>query len=139
MINAGIIEAWRVTDEPEFLSAIRAAAAGAWPKLHKNGIRIPGPIAMPLDKHKALKDVGAYAVEGFFSIASAVMGDTVDKGRKINEDVVSKFNEKSDFGEFSFGAPSRGHYGFAQRFILDMIKGFTGLPVDSQKRSAAAR
>ena len=130
LINAGIIEAWRVTDEPEFLSAIRAAAAGAWPKLHKNGIRIPGPIAMPLDKHKALKDVGAYAVEGFFSIASAVMGDTVDKGRKINEDVVSKFNEKSDFGEFSFGAPSRGHYGFAQRFILDMIKGFTGLPVD---------
>lgn len=130
LINAGIIEAWRVTDEPEFLSAIRAAAAGAWPKLHKNGLRIPGPIVVPADKHKALKDVGSYAVEGFFSIASAVMGNTVDSGRKINEDVVSKFTEKSDFGEFSFGAPSRGHYGFAQRFILDMIKGFTGLPVD---------
>lgn len=130
LINAGIIEAWRVTDEVDFLSAVRAAAAGAWPKLHKNGIRIPGPVVVPADKHKALKDVGAYAVEGFASIASAVMGDTVDKGRKINEDVVSKFGEEGDFGKFSFGAPSRGHYGFAQRFILDMIKGFTGLPVD---------
>lgn len=130
LINAGIIEAWRVTDEKEFLSAIRAAAAGAWPKLMKNGIRIPGPVVVPSDKHKSLKDIGAYAVEGFASIASAVMGDTVDKGRKINEDVVSKFGESGDFGEYSFGAPSRGHYGFAQRFILDMIKGFTGLPVD---------
>lgn len=130
LINAGIIEAWRVTDEVDILSAIRAAGAGAWPKLHKNGIRIPGPVVKPADKHLALKDVGGYAVEGFYSIASAVMGDTVDKGRKINEDVVSKFGEKGDFGEYSFGAPSRGHYGFAQRFILDMIKGFTGLPVD---------
>lgn len=130
LINAGIIEAWRVTDELDFLSAVKGAGMGAWPKLHKNGIRIPGPVVVPLEKHKAMKDVGAYAVEGFFSIASAVMGDSVDKGRKINEDVVSKFSEKSDFGEMSFGAASRGHYGFAQRFILDMIKGFTGLPVD---------
>lgn len=130
LINAGIIEAWRITDEENLLSAIRSCGAGAWPKLMKNGIRVSGPVAIPQNKHKALKDVGAYAVEGWASIASGVMGDSVDKGRKINEDIVSKFSERGDFGEFSFGAPSRGHYGFAQRFILDMIKGFTGLPVD---------
>lgn len=130
LINAGIIEAWRATDEPDFLSAIKACAAGAWPKLHANGIRVPGPVVVPGDKHKALKDVGAYAVEGWASISNAAMGTLVDRGQKVNEDVVSKFTETGDFGSFSFGAPSRGHYGFAQRFILDMIKGFTGLPVD---------
>lgn len=132
LINAGIIEAWRLTDEPKLLAAIMAASRGAWPKLHKNGIRIPGPIVMPTPSTKAaaLKDVGAYAVEGWASIASAMMRYVVADGRKINEDVVSKFSEDSDFGDFSFGAPSRGHYGFAQSQILDMIKNFSGLPVE---------
>jgi hypothetical protein len=74
--------------------------------------------------------VGAYAVEGWFSIASAVMRFLVSRGQKINEDVVSKFTESTEFGEFSYGAPSRGHYGFVQSFILDIIRNFSSLPVD---------
>lgn len=132
LINAGIIEAWRLVDEPKLLAAIMAASRGAWPKLHKNGMRIPGPITVPsqADKAKALKDVGAYAIEGWASIASAMMRYVVEDGRKINEDVVSKFTEDSDFGNFSFGAPSRGHYNFAQAQILDIIKNYSGLPVE---------
>lgn len=132
LINAEIIDAWRLTDEPQLLNAIVAASRGAWPKNLKNGLRTPGPVFVPSTAQRAesLKNVGAYAMEGWFSIASAVMRFLVDQGRKINEDVVSKFTEQSDFGEFSFGAPSRGHYGFVQSFILDIIRNFSSLPVE---------
>ena len=130
LINAGIIDAWRLTDEPELLSALMGASIGAWPKNLVNGIRPGGPTFAPNDKARALAGVGAYAIEGWFSIASACMRYLVSKGRKINEDVVSKFTESGDFGEFSFGAPSRGHYGFVQSFILDIIRNFSSLPVE---------
>lgn len=132
LINAGVIEAWRITDEPRLLSAIQAASKGAWPAKIVAGIRMPGPVLLPAPeaRAKALANVGAYAVEGWFSIASAVMRFLVDKGIKVNEDVVSKFTESGDFGEFSFGAPSRGHYGFVQNFILDVIRNFASLPVE---------
>ena len=132
LINAGVIEAWRMVDEPVLNSAIIAASKGAWPKKLKNGIRSPGPVPLPMGEQKAiaLKDVGAYAIEGWFSIANAVMRFLVEGGRKINEDVVSKFTEESDFGSFSFGAPSRGHFGFAQNFILDLIRNFSALPLE---------
>lgn len=132
LINAGIISAWRAVDEPRLLNALIAASKGAWPKLTSKGLRVPGPVVVPStdQRGKAMNDVGAYAVEGWTSIASAVMRFLVDKGQKINEDVVSKFVEDSDFGSFSFGAPSRGHFGFAQNFILDLIKNFSGLPVE---------
>ncbi len=93
---------------------------------------MPGPVVVPTPetRAKAMANVGAYAVEGWFSIASAVMRFLVDQGRKVNEDVVSKFTESGDFGEFSFGAPSRGHYGFVQNFILDVIRNFGSLPVE---------
>ncbi len=132
LINAGIIDAWRLVDEPQLLNAVVAASKGAWPKDLKNGLRSPGPVFVPTAEARtaAMAGVGAYAVEGWFSIASAVMRFLIDKGRKINEDIVSKFTEQSDFGEFSFGAPSRGHYGFVQSFILDIIRNFSSLPVE---------
>jgi hypothetical protein len=132
LINAGIIDAWRLTDEAELLSAIKGASLGAWPSNLVNGVRPPGKTFAPTPeaRSKSLADVGAYAVEGWFSIASACMRYLVDKGRKVNEDVVSKFTENGDFGEFSFGAPSRGHYGFVQSFILDIIRNFSALPVE---------
>lgn len=132
LINVGIIDAWRMVDEPQLLNAIIAASRGAWPTNLRNGIRQPGPTFVPgRDKLAAsMSNIGAYAVEGWASIASAVMRFLIDKGQKINEDVVSKFTEESDFGSFSFGAPSRGHYGFVQSFILDVIRNFSSLPVE---------
>lgn len=132
LINAGIIEAWRLVDEPSLLGAITAASKGAWPKNLKNGIRPSGPVVVPdpAGRVRELSNVGAYAIEGWFSIASAVMRFLVARGQKINEDVVSKFTETTDFGEFSYGAPSRGHYGFVQSYILDVIRNFSSLPVE---------
>lgn len=132
LINAGIIDAWRLVDEPQLLGALTAASRGAWPKGLKNGIRPVGPVYVPSPEKRveALAGVGAYAVEGWFSIASAVMRFLVSRGQKINEDVVSKFTETTEFGEFSYGAPSRGHFGFVQSYILDLIRNFSSLPVD---------
>src|SRR5690242_2101013 len=41
LINAGVIDAWRATDEPRLLTAIVAASKGAWPVKIINGIRSP--------------------------------------------------------------------------------------------------
>lgn len=121
VIDAGILEVWRVVEEEKPLAMLQHASLGKWPKTLKDGARVGNALASDM------KDCGAYAVEGWFSIANAVMRYLVGKGQKINEDVVSKFTEDSDFGQLSFGAPSRGHYGFAQNCILDLIRNFSGL------------
>ncbi len=123
-VNAGIIDVWRLVEEDKPLPMLTVASQGRWPKDLKNGKRLSTQLA------KDNSDVGGYAIEGWFSIANAAMRYLVSKGQKINEDVVSKFIERSDFGEdVSFGAPSRGHYGFVQNFILDIIRNFSGLGV----------
>lgn len=133
LINVGIIDAWRIVEEEWPKVAIIKASRGMWPDKIVNGLRVgKATEPMPANRRTALKDVGAYAVEGWTSIANALMRDAVTKGQKINEDVVSKFTEvESDFGAGeSFGAPSRGHYGFAQNLILDIIRNFSALPVE---------
>jgi len=133
LINAGIIEAWRVVEEKDPKAAIIAASQGAWPKELKNGLRVMGtPVATPspIQRKEFLKDVAGYAVEGWTSIAALVMGDTVSKGQKISQDIVGRFEEQTEFGNMTFGAPSMSHYGFAQRFILDIIRNFSGLPME---------
>lgn len=133
LVNAEIIEPWRVVEEANPKVALIKASKGAWPDQLKNGIRMSKFVTQPLTteaKVTALKDVGAYAVEGWASIAQLLMGDLVAKGQKISEDIVGKFEESADFGSESFGAPGRSHYGFVQNFILSMIRNFGGLPVE---------
>jgi len=124
-ISAGIIDVWRLVEEERPLPMLIEASKGRFPKDLQGGLRKSNSLA------KDMGDVGAYAIEGWFSIANAAMRYLVGKGLKINEDVVSKFSERSDFGEdISFGAPSRGHYGFVQNLILDLIRNFSGLSLE---------
>jgi hypothetical protein len=124
-VNAGIIDVWRLVEEEKPLPMLIEASRGRWPKDLKNGIRTSNALA------KDSNDIGGYIVEGWFSIANAAMRYLVSKGQKINEDVVSKFTEQSDFGvDISFGAPSRGHYGFVQNLLLDLIRNFSGLNLE---------
>jgi hypothetical protein len=134
LINVGIIDAWRIVEEENPEKAIVKASKGLWPDKIVNGLR-QGRATEPSSKEnlrQSLRNVGAYAVEGWTSIANAVMRDAVAKGRKVNEDVVSKYTiAADDLGSAeSFGAPSRGHYGFAQNLILDIIRNFSALPVE---------
>lgn len=131
-INAGIMEVWRVVEEENPKVAIIKASKGGWPRDLKNGLRTSPVIIQPLpgERAKAMKDIGAIAVEGWSSIAKAVMRDMVSKGQKVSEEIVGKFTETTEYGEESFGAPGRSHYGFVQNFIQDMIRNFSSLPVE---------
>lgn len=133
LINVGIIEAWRLVEEDRPKLAVQKASQGAWPVKLMNGLRASNEVVLPTKDQRvaALKNVGAYAIDGLTSIATAVMRDCVAKGQKISEDIVSKFEESDPaFGTSSFGAPARAHYGFVQNFILDMIRNFSSLPVE---------
>lgn len=124
-VNAGIIDVWRLVEEERPLAQLVMASRGFWPNGLKNGLR------NSKDGKKDLSDIGAYAVEGWYSIANAMLRKLVSDGRKVNEDVVSRFTETSDFGEeITFGAPSRGHYGFVQNQLLDLIRNFSALSVE---------
>jgi hypothetical protein len=130
-VNAGIIIPWRFSPEKNPLPAIVKASKGAWPKKLVNGINVGGIVIEP-DHSKpgagveAFKDVGAIAVESWYSIAELLMADVISKGRKISEDVVSMFEEDG----IKFGASSRGHYGWAQKTLLGLIRNFAALPVE---------
>ncbi len=133
LINAGIIEPWRVVEENNPKVAIIKASKGAWPDKLVNGLRASKFITQPTNpeqRKEQLKDVGAYAVEGWASIAALLMSDLVAKGQKISEDVVGKFTETTEYGDETFGAPGRSHYGWVQNFILTMIRNFSSLPVE---------
>jgi hypothetical protein len=150
-INAGIIDPWRMVEEPSPRAAIIKASRGAWPDSIKNGLRASSTITEPSqgNRAKALKDVGAYAIEGWSSISTSVMRDMVSKDIRGSEDVVEVAYENLDGsvlagqelalakktghlpeGSEKFGAPSRSHYGLAHNFMLDMIRNFGALPLE---------
>lgn len=149
-INAGIIELWRLVEEENPKAAIIKASRGCFPKELKNGLRSSAIIIEPIQGNRkaVLKDVGAYAVEGWASICKLIIRDTVSKGQKISEDVVGLFAENM-LGEVldqeevrkrrtsgnldgfvQMGAPAKAHYGFVQNFLGDVIRNFSSLPVD---------
>lgn len=127
-VNAGIIEPWRLVEEPNPKSALMKASRGAWPEKLVNGLNVNNRIIEPSRgaRREALKAVGAYAIEGWTSIASLLMRDSVSKGQKISEDVVGQFVEEGE----TFGAPARSHYGFVQNLTLDYIRNFSSLQVE---------
>jgi hypothetical protein len=134
-VNAGIIEPWRLVEEANPKVAIIKASRGAWPEKLVGGLRTSSNlIEVPKGQAaKHLKDVGAYVIEGWYSIAMAVIRDAVSKGTKISEEIVGRFTESLNGdgnSSESFGAPSRSHYGFVQNFTLDYIRNFSALPLE---------
>lgn len=151
LINAGIIEAWRVVEEVNPKVALNKASKGAWPTKIVNGLRASDTLqeCLPRDRSRVLAHVGAYAIEGWTSIASAVMRDQVGKGIGGSEDVVVPYAETIDGKVISgndyiaakklgsipegaevFASPSRSHYNMAQNYILDLIRNFGALPAE---------
>lgn len=136
-IDAGIIEPWRLVEEANPRIAIQKASKGAWPEHMDRGFRASSKIieVMPDKRKESLKDIGAYAVEGWASIASVTMRYDISKGRGGAEGIVARWEEKinpDDPNEVPevFGAPSRSSYGITQNFLLDIIRNFSGLPLE---------
>lgn len=121
-IDSGLIEALNISDSDTPLPLIRRLSRGDWLVAGKWLTREQQPTT-------DWSGVGMYAIEGFASIASLVLRDQVAKGRKISEDLAARFVERDEDTneEFTFGAPARAHYGFAQNTILDMIRDFQAL------------
>lgn len=129
-VDAGIIIPWRLITEADPLSTLRKVSKGAWAEKLVNGVRqgkiIEVDRSKPENLPKSMSSVGAYAFESWYSIAALLICDVVDKGRKISEDVVSKFEENGEI----FGAPARAHYGFAQKEVMSLIRNASALPVE---------
>jgi hypothetical protein len=119
-IDAGIIQPLRLSDSPHLLNIMRKLWKGHWP--NEKGDLVQSNLDL----------VGAYAIEGLTSIGTLVLRHLANKGQKISEDVVGQFKE----GDESFAAPAKSHYGFTQNFVLDMIVGFSNLPVSKVVFSA---
>jgi len=120
-VDAGIIEPINISDAATPLTLLHRLARGDW--------EVEGKWLPRDHKDQQFSNVGMYAIEGFYSICQLLMGDQIEKGRKIAEDVVGKFAEKdADTGEqFTFGNASRAHYGFVQQRLLQLIREFQGL------------
>jgi hypothetical protein len=124
-IDDGILEVTALSEHAALLSIIRAISKGRWPVETNGKIKL-----VPSD----MEGVGAYAVEGITTISLLLLRHLANTGRKINEDVVGQFSETdAELGltgdDFKFAAPARSHYGFVQTGILDIIQGFSALPV----------
>jgi hypothetical protein len=136
-IDAGIIEPWRLVEEANPRVAILKASRGAWPESMDKGFRSSSKLieSLPEKRKEAMKEVGAYAVEGWASIASVTMRYDISKGRGGAEGTVARWEERLNEGDASetpeiFGAPSRSSYGITQSFLLDIIRNFSGLPLE---------
>ena len=127
-IDEGIIEVATLVDHPALLSILRGIS-----KLHMWPTEVNGKLK--LVREHELDQIGAYAIEGITTISELLLRHLANSGRKINEDVVGQFSE-TDAGlgltgdDFKFAAPARSHYGFVQKDILDIIQGFSSLPIN---------
>jgi hypothetical protein len=124
-IDDGLIEVAYVSEHKDLLAILRALSRGRWPEDVGGKLKFGGV---------NLGQVGGYAVEGITTIAVLMLRHLANEGRKINEEVVGQFTEGNlDMGldpkDSKFSAPARSHYGFVQNTILDIIQGFTALPI----------
>lgn len=119
-VDAGLVDPINISDAPTPLTLLHRLARGDW--------QVDGKW-LPRREQASFSEIGMYAIEGFYSICQLLMGDQIEKGRKIAEDVVGKFQEKdADTGEvLTFGNASRAHYGFVQQQLLQLIREFQGL------------
>lgn len=78
-----------------------------------------------------LANVSGYIFEGLTSFADVLFEHIVHEGRKINEDVVSKFSvTMPGQQEEKFGSVSRGHYNWVQKEVLTLLRKMKNLPVE---------
>lgn len=116
-------------------SMVRGLSKGGWLPLRMAEITHQGKTKQQLllsPRGEDLGEIGCYFLDDFSILVDRCMRSVVSSGRKIGEDVVGKFEEDSalEAGEQeTYAAAGRSHYGFAQKFALDMLAAFRSLPV----------
>lgn len=122
-VDAGIIDAVNIADDPNPIVRLEQLSRGDWPSKDKPDLYLK------ISQQPDFNQIGLVAIEGLGSICELVMNYVIAKGLKINEDIVSKFAERDTVtGEvFSQGAAARGHYMYVQNKLKDLIRGFQSL------------
>lgn len=122
---------WAIKYTPSLLVRL---SSGYWPNTMQRGrMQITGTeqdfIAPGIGND--LSQVSGYIFEGLTSFADMLMEHVVSEGRKINEDVVSKFQVQiPGQGSDSFGSGSRGHVGWVQNTTLQFLRRLPNLGVE---------
>lgn len=144
-VEAGIIEPFNITGEPELLMQLHKLARGEWPTKLVNGVaqeRWPKADKAPFDLGVAKmaktpdlsKKVGFYIWEGLTSTSELLMKYLRDYRINIKaNEALSPFSTKDqDSGQdMKFCANSMAHYGYVQEEITSsLLPELAALPVE---------
>ncbi|MGH9439714.1 MAG: hypothetical protein ACRD22_17970, partial [Terriglobia bacterium] len=137
LIDAGLIEMFHISDQPNIISLMRRLSAGYWPeKLSLDGHMLTPNLAAPRDLEKK---IALYAFEGLSSVSDLGMSDLAAKQRKVGDQGVGEFtehvmvvNEKGQTvnAEEKFSYNNLNHYQFMQKEMLGRVRTFGALPVE---------
>lgn len=124
LVDAGIVEPFRLSDVRNPLVVVRKLSTGYWPDRLEHGRWIGERFLPPTPD--TWDRVGAIIIDTITSIADLFLEDLRDKHRSISQDVIGRFVEEDE--KFCASPPS--HFGFVQREMLARIRSFAALPVD---------
>lgn len=127
-IDAGLIIPLRLTGHGDVGNWLHALSQGYWPKDNT----LQGGLVKFSDHPQAV-EIGCYAIEGISAICQEYLQWLVQKGIKVNSDVVGK--QKIKPGEsnqdaaldINLGAASEGHYGIVGQELFRLIRNFQKL------------
>lgn len=127
-IDAGMIRPFRVDSAAAPLLFLRKLSQGFWPKDAAKGEQSE---LVPVD----WDEVGGYVVEGWTSIAQAIMRFLPDKGINVGGEDRTKlggFSQSITAGgqtvQEHFRSNTRGDYGFVQAMLYGIVMNFNSLP-----------
>lgn len=131
MIEAGIVEAFDISNRKRALADIHRLADGYWPKVIKveNGklMRLFQNVQECETTKKEWEEIGAYVIEGPPSIGRLLLTHIASNSEKV---AFKKGYEYEEDG-YIFGGLDKGHYGLVQTELHRvMVQGFNLLPVD---------
>ncbi len=143
-VEAGIIEPFLITGEPNMLQLLHKLARGEWPAKIQDGIAVERHPVDPKDPTgigdaKMLKTpdlgskIGAYFWEGLSSTSDLLMKYLRDYRVNIKGEVPSQFQSMDkDSGKATlFCANSLAHFGYTQdEMIVSLLAEFSALPVE---------
>lgn len=120
--EGGLISLVNLAQTVSPMAAIMKLSRGEWPEITEDGkVRFRS-----WNSERDGQEIGAYIFDGLTSICALAMSEMVASGRKINEDVVGKFETYDE----TFGLVARGHYSQAQMLARNILSSMSALPVE---------
>lgn len=131
MVDAGIIEPYNITNEPNIPKLLHKLAQGYWPTKLENGLR-PPDVKLVKSPPEVWEKVGFYLYEGVTSSSELIMKYLRDTQQPIGGDPVGKFTIKADpivGDEMLFCSNNMKHYDWVQGEMLVVLAELSSLPV----------